>query len=202
MSSRADWTSIARVSITTVGGSHRAVAIPKTLGAGARPFANSDTNLQPPVPSRSATASGRSLDGSVSRPIICIMTQVRTRRTMSPKQAAACCRPVDSLLDPELFKALCDPTRAKLLGCLIKCGRPCSVSEVAECCSVDFSVVSRHLALLDRAGVLAATKDGRTVFYSVQYEELCQKLRKLADAVEECAPTARAASKGACCGNG
>jgi ArsR family transcriptional regulator len=119
---------------------------------------------------------------------------------MSPKQAAACCRPVDDLLDPELFKALCDPTRAKLLSCLIKCGRPCSVSEVAECCSVDFSVVSRHLAMLDRAGVLAATKEGRTVFYAVQYEELCQTLRRLADAVEECAPTARA-SKGACCGN-
>lgn len=110
---------------------------------------------------------------------------------MSPKQAAASCRPVDDLLDPELFKALCDPTRAKLLSCLIKCGRPCSVSEVAECCSVDFSVVSRHLALLDRAGVLASTKNGRTVSYTMQYEELCRTLRKLADAVEDCAPIAR-----------
>lgn len=121
---------------------------------------------------------------------------------MSPKQAAACCRPVDELLNPALFKALCDPTRANLLSCLIKCGRPCSVSEVAECCSVDFSVVSRHLALLDRAGVLASTKNGRTVSYTMQYEELCRTLRKLADAVEDCAPIARAAAKGECCRNG
>lgn len=121
---------------------------------------------------------------------------------MSPKQAAACCRPVDYLLDPDLFKALCDPTRAKLLRCLIKCGRPCSVSEVAECCSVDFSVVSRHLTLLDRAGVLTATKEGRTVSYVVQYDGLCQALRKLADAIEDCAPSKAVTPAGGCCANG
>ena len=49
----------------------------------------------------------------------------------------------DRALDAELFKALSDPTRLKLLACLAKCSRMCSVTEVAECCSVDFSVVSR-----------------------------------------------------------
>ncbi|CAG0960084.1 HTH-type transcriptional regulator CmtR [Phycisphaerales bacterium] len=120
---------------------------------------------------------------------------------MSPRQAAACCRPVDDLLNPDLFKALCDPTRARLLGCLVKCGRPCSVTEVAECCSVDFSVVSRHLALLEGAGILAATKQGRVVSYSVQYAHLCRTLRKLADAIEECCPASEAkACKEGCCG--
>jgi len=93
-------------------------------------------------------------------------------------------------LDPELFKALCDPTRASLIGCIAKCGRGCSVGEVAECCSVDMSVVSRHLALLARAGVLEARKEARTVFYRVRYTELCRALRALADALEECSPQA------------
>lgn len=121
---------------------------------------------------------------------------------MNPKQASTCCGPIDDLLDPELFKALGDPTRAKLLGCLGKCGRACSVTEVAECCSGDFSVVSRHLQLLERAGILDSTREGRTVFYAVKYGHLCQALRGLADTIEQCCPSdhlAIACGEG-CCG--
>lgn len=117
-----------------------------------------------------------------------MMTQIRTRRPASPKQAAACCRPIDGLLDAALFKALSDPTRVSLLACLAKCGRACSVGEVAECCSVDLSVVSRHLAALADAGVLEAEKKGRTVFYRVRFRELSGALRALSGAIEECCP--------------
>lgn len=119
---------------------------------------------------------------------------------MTPKQAIKCCRPIDQLLDPELFKSLCDPTRLKLLACLAKCGRACSVTEVAECCSVDFSVVSRHLATLEKAGVLESAKEGRTVFYAVRYRQLAQTLHALAEAIEACCPQGRtSARKGECC---
>ncbi|MBX3403747.1 MAG: winged helix-turn-helix transcriptional regulator [Phycisphaeraceae bacterium] len=129
-----------------------------------------------------------------------MMTQTRRHRPASPKQASTCCGPIDDLLNPELFKALCDPTRAKLLGCLAKCGRACSVSEVAECCSVDFSVVSRHLQLLERAGILVSSREGRTVSYAVKYGHLCQALRGLADALEQCCPADQAAEcAGGCC---
>lgn len=115
----------------------------------------------------------------------------------SPKLALACCWPIDQLLAPRLFKALGDPTRATLLACLAKCGRACSVGEVAECCSVDFSVVSRHLALLAQCGILEADKKGRTVFYRVCYRELSGALRALADAIDECCP----GDGEGCCGN-
>lgn len=128
-----------------------------------------------------------------------MMTQVTRRKPLTPKQAASCCGPIDDLLDPKLFKALCDPTRAKLLGCIIKCARPCSVSEVAECCSVDLSVVSRHLHLLERASVLTSAKAGRVVSYSVSYGHLCITLRSLADAIEQCCPGDQVVSRtGAC----
>lgn len=117
------------------------------------------------------------------------MTQARKKKLpATPKQAAGCRGPIDKLLDPVLFKALCDPQRASLVACIAKCGRGCSVSEVAECCSVDFSVVSRHLALLARSGVLEAAKEGRTVRYRVRYVELCRTLRSLAEALEACCP--------------
>ncbi len=92
------------------------------------------------------------------------------------------------MLDPELFKALSDPTRLKLLACVLKCCRGCSVTEVAACCSVDFSVVARHLSVLARAGLLSATKDGRTVWYAPQGNALAERFRRLADAIDEWTP--------------
>jgi ArsR family transcriptional regulator len=119
------------------------------------------------------------------------MTQVSARhdaRPDTPAAAAACCGPIDTLLKPDLFKALCDPTRAGLVACIAKCGRPCSVSEVAACCSVDTSVVSRHLSTLEKAGVLVSEREGRVVRYSVRYAGLSGTLRALADAIDACCP--------------
>lgn len=116
------------------------------------------------------------------------------RPPASPKHAARRPAAVDTLLDTALFKALSDPTRVRLLACLIKCGRRCSVTEVAECCSVDFSVVARHLALLARVGALEATKEGRTMWYAPRCEHLCSHLRALADSIDEWC-----CSEGECC---
>lgn len=124
------------------------------------------------------------------------MTQPSKQLTLTPKQASRRRGDLDRRLDAELFKALGDPTRLTLLACLAKCGRPCSVGEIAECCSVDLSVVSRHLALLARAGVLESRREGRVVLYSVRYAELVGLLRALADALERCCVP----GAGACCG--
>lgn len=129
------------------------------------------------------------------------MAQISKRPPRTPAHAAACCRPIDGLLKPELFKALGDPTRVALLACIAKCGRECSVGEIAECCSVDLSVVSRHLAQLEQAGVCTSRREGRTVFYGVRYADLCGTLRALADAIDECGPRGRGAKggRGGCC---
>jgi DNA-binding transcriptional ArsR family regulator len=124
----------------------------------------------------------------------------KTSRPATPKHAAARRAPIDSLLNPDLFRALCDPTRAALVACIAKCGRGCSVSEVAECCSVDLSVVSRHLGVLARAGVLESRKEGRTVYYAVRYAELVTLLRSLANAFHECCPEG-CGQGGGCCGS-
>lgn len=122
-----------------------------------------------------------------------------SRPPATPRQAAACAGPLDDLLNANLFKALSDPTRVKLLGCIAKCGRGCSVGEIAECCAVDLSVVSRHLALLARAGVLEASREGRTVLYRVQYAQLGGALRALAAALDGCCPGAQGGARGSCC---
>ena len=107
---------------------------------------------------------------------------------MTLKQAAETAGPIDELLDAELFKSLSDPTRLQLLGCLMKAGRACSVSELTECCSVDLSVVSRHLGHLAKAGVLESARRGRTVLYAVRYRHLSATFLSLAAAIEACRP--------------
>ncbi|MDX2146505.1 MAG: metalloregulator ArsR/SmtB family transcription factor [Planctomycetota bacterium] len=126
--------------------------------------------------------------------------QLQAGRPQTPAQAV--CRPgaVDRLLDPVFFRAMAEPTRARVLACLIKCARPCSVTEVAECCSVDFSVVTRHLATLARAGVLRSSKQGRVVWYEVDAAALERRFVALAQVVRESVESR--GSAGAACGPG
>lgn len=51
---------------------------------------------------------------------------------------------------------------------------------------MDLSVVSRHLALLERAGVLESSRRGREVLYRVRYDALIGAFRHLADTIEVC----------------
>ena len=99
-----------------------------------------------------------------------------------------CCKLIPLLKHLDLFKALCDPSRMAVFSCLARCAEPQSVSEIASCCTVDISVVSRHLALLKQAGILGLEKRGRCVFYSIRYGELAASLRACADAIEACCP--------------
>jgi DNA-binding transcriptional ArsR family regulator len=73
------------------------------------------------------------------------------------------------------------------------------VTEVAESCSVDFSVVARHLRALASAGLLDAEKSGRTLLYRPRCAELCERLRQLIAAIEEWCPNIDAGKGGRCC---
>ncbi|MFI7523332.1 ArsR/SmtB family transcription factor [Micromonospora globbae] len=89
-----------------------------------------------------------------------------------------------TVLSHQLFRALGDPTRVRLVDLLAERCRACSVSELADCLDVDLSVVSRHLALLRAAGVLRATRTGRTVLYEIQFDALAEAMRGIADALD------------------
>lgn len=106
-------------------------------------------------------------------------------------QSNSCCAGLESVLSPKLFRALGDPTRLALLSALAGKSAPARVSEIATCCPIDLSVVSRHLAQMREAGVVHAEKRGREVLYSVRFTDLAQTLRQLADAIEACCPPPR-----------
>ena len=108
---------------------------------------------------------------------------------MANQKSRSCCQDIGEVLEPRFFKALSDPNRITLLAQLAQCRAPCTVSQIAECCPVNISVVSRHLAILRDAGILEARKQGKEVYYSVRYSVLTGTLRAIADAVDTCCTT-------------
>ena len=99
-----------------------------------------------------------------------------------------CCEDLRGHMQTGLFKALCDANRVAILADLAAAGAPRTVSQIAEPLPVDLSVVSRHLAVLREAGVLAANKRGKEVFYTVRYQGLAATLRAMATAIDACCP--------------
>ncbi len=86
----------------------------------------------------------------------------------------------------ELFKALADPTRLAVVVRLACSNGPMTVTEVAGCCGVHLSGVSRHLAALKTAGLVDVERKGREARYQLRRNDLCHKLRGFADALEGC----------------
>jgi ArsR family transcriptional regulator len=82
-----------------------------------------------------------------------------------------------------LFKVLGDSNRLKMVEYLCGC-REANVGELSNCCSIDVSVVSRHLSKLKNEGILGANKKGKEVYYDLKRSELADLLRELADEIE------------------
>ena len=99
---------------------------------------------------------------------------------------SSCCPGLEQHLRPDLFRALGDPTRLILLTRLAVASESATVNQLADCCGVHLSGVSRHLALLRDAGVVHSEKQGREVLYSLNRKQLTGTLRGLADAIDTC----------------
>ncbi|MHC4813861.1 MAG: ArsR/SmtB family transcription factor [Planctomycetota bacterium] len=99
---------------------------------------------------------------------------------------AACKKALKRHLQPDVFRALGDPSRIALVARLAAAGKPVGVSALSECCGVHLSGVSRHLATLRDAGLIAAERRGREVLYRLEIERVTSTLRGLADALDDC----------------
>jgi DNA-binding transcriptional ArsR family regulator len=72
-------------------------------------------------------------------------------------------RPSTAVFDDErldaVFSALSDPTRRRIIARLSQ--GPASVGELAEPFAMSLPAVSKHLSVLERAGLLRRERDGR-----------------------------------------
>ena len=76
-----------------------------------------------------------------------------------------------------LLKALANRNRLMILCQLVEC--ECSVGDLAKRLDLRDTVVSQHLGLLRRDGLVAPRRDGQTIYYSLQGEEAGKVLQTL-----------------------
>jgi DNA-binding transcriptional ArsR family regulator len=78
----------------------------------------------------------------------------------------------------ETFSALADPTRRKILIALTDGDR--SVSELAAPFKVSLPAISKHLSVLERAGLITREREGRVRRCSLEPEPLADAMEWIA----------------------
>ena len=92
----------------------------------------------------------------------------------------ACCSPLDAspLSDNEadaaaqLFKALADPARVRLVNLLATSDEPICACELTPAVGLSQPTVSHHLKKLTEAGLLEREQRGKWAYYSLNREAL------------------------------
>ena len=79
----------------------------------------------------------------------------------------------------DVFTALADPTRRRVLDLLAEHGHGTATTLAAEL-PVSRPAVIKHLAVLDRAGLVEGRRHGREVRYSVRADRLDEATREMA----------------------
>ena len=83
-------------------------------------------------------------------------------------------------VDDELWSAVADPSRRKVLDLLVSQGEV-SASWLAGRVPFSRQAVSKHLVVLERAGLISHRKQGREVLYQVQADRLDQAARAMTE---------------------
>ena len=82
--------------------------------------------------------------------------------------------------DDELWSAIGDPSRRRVLDLLVSNGEV-SASWLAGHVTFSRQAVSKHLAVLEEAGLVSRRRQGREVLYQVRADRLDQAARAMAE---------------------
>jgi DNA-binding transcriptional ArsR family regulator len=103
-------------------------------------------------------------------------SSARNRAAKLSRQEAA--KQCVAVFDTAFFKALCEPARVAVLQQVVLLGRA-DVATIAQRRPQDRSVIARHLQQLAAAGIVAAEKEGRHVFYRVDASAIGRRLENI-----------------------
>jgi DNA-binding transcriptional ArsR family regulator len=81
-----------------------------------------------------------------------------------------------------LWAAVADPTRQRLLDLILAAGEA-TASALARDLPITRQGIAKHLAVLERAGLVEATRSGREVRFRVREDRLDQATRRMAQVV-------------------
>jgi DNA-binding transcriptional ArsR family regulator len=94
------------------------------------------------------------------------------------RSRARAARALVGIVDSQLFRALCEPARIAIVKVLTARGRS-DVQTIAAQVPQDQSVISRHLAVLHRAGVVRREKVGRQVFFELDGMSVVTRMERM-----------------------
>lgn len=87
---------------------------------------------------------------------------------------------MSTLIDDDLWSAVGDPTRRRMLDLLLADGRG-TATTLSRHLPVTRQAIAKHLAVLDRAGLVRSTPAGRERLYQVDEAQLARAVAQLAD---------------------
>ncbi|HET6707872.1 helix-turn-helix domain-containing protein [Amycolatopsis sp.] len=87
---------------------------------------------------------------------------------------------MSTTVDDDLWSAIGDPTRRRLLDLLLSEGSA-TATGLSEHLPVTRQAVAKHLAVLDRAGLVHAHSAGREKQFRVDEDQLARAVAQLAD---------------------
>lgn len=105
-------------------------------------------------------------------------------RSVSERKKESAIESLNEVLDSKFLTALSEPSRIDVLKQVIRLGKA-DISTLSEGLSIDRSVISRHLAILQEAGILLKEKQGKHVFYQLDPSEAIRKFRQILEQIEE-----------------
>ena len=93
------------------------------------------------------------------------------------KNTVACDNIIHESIDFDFYKTLFDPVRSDILVFLVSRGKK-NIKEIAENFSQDRSVISRHLDLMYRSGIVLKTKQDRNIYYEANTTFIIEKFEQ------------------------
>ena len=108
--------------------------------------------------------------------------------TVAVETPVVCCAPLgapaldegEALATAELFKALGDPARVRIVNVLATAGRPVCACDLYEPLGLSQPTVSHHLKKLTDAGLLEREQRGKWAYFSLKRDAV-EKLAAVAD---------------------
>ncbi|MES2948068.1 MAG: transcriptional regulator [Pseudomonadota bacterium] len=97
------------------------------------------------------------------------------KKTSTRAQAADACI---EILDAVFFRALCEPARLQVFRQLVLLGRS-DIGTIAQALPQDRSVITRHLQVMERAGVVQSQTEGRHTFYEIDGPTIAGRIEQM-----------------------
>ena len=115
---------------------------------------------------------------------MCAYIIIGVTKMGTKKNDLVCSNHIHEHIDFNFYKALFEPVRIELLIYLLANG-PKNIKEITENFPQDRSVISRHLDLMHRYGMVKKSKVNRNIYYEASSKIVIDKFEETTDNIKK-----------------